>query len=187
VEAQNQQNNDREELEELRRDLAAQTIERNDAVKDRDAAVNEGNLLKELLNVYRNTSTQRAVLSVEESIPAAANTPIPSPSLTPSQEQLRGQKSSKIPDPSVFKDGLALTFDAWKRAIRNKLRSNADHYPIEEVKLGYVLSRIEQPASNILEPYLDDDAVLLLTTSGQIFEALERVYKVPNKEYLYQD
>jgi hypothetical protein len=105
---------------------------------------------------------------------------------TPSQEHLRVQKSSKIPDPPVFKDGLTPTFDAWKRAVQNKLRSNADHYPTDEAKLGYVLSRIEQPAGDILEPYLDDDAAVPLTTHTQVFEALERVYGVPNKEYLYQ-
>jgi hypothetical protein len=77
------------------------------------------------------------------------------------------------------------TFDAWKRAVRNKLRSNADHYPIEEAKLGYVLSRVEQPASDLLEPYLDDDDVAPLTTHTQVFDALERVYGVLNEEYLY--
>jgi hypothetical protein len=120
----------------------------------------------------------------------AAPAPFPRPSPTPSQEELRVQKSSKIPDPPVFKDGVTLTFDAWKRAVRNKLRSNADHYPIEEAKLGYVLSRVEQPASDLLEPYLDDDdddaaAAAPLTTHTQVFDALERVYGVLNEEYLY--
>jgi Zinc knuckle len=146
---------------------------------ERDAAVRENDLLKELLNAYRNNPTQRAIPSVEDPAPVA-RTP------TPSQEQPRSQKSSKIPDPPVFKDGVTPTFDTWKRAVRNKLRSNADHYPTEEAKLGYVLSRVEQPASDILEPYLDDDAATPLTTHTQIFEALERVYGVPNKEYLYQ-
>lgn len=70
----------------------------------------------------------------------------------------------------MFKDGLTPTFDAWKRAVRNKLRSNADHYPTEEAKLGYVLSRVEQPASDILEPYFDDDddAAVPLTTRTQV-------------------
>lgn len=174
VEAQNQQSNP----EELRRDLVTRTTER-------DNALNENNLLKELLRVYRTTSASRTVPSMEDPTPAAP-TPIRRPSPTPSQEQSRVQKSSKIPDPPVFKDGLTLTFDTWKRAVRNKLRSNADHYPTEEAKLGYVLSRVEQPASDILEPYLDDDAAVSLTTHTQVFEALERVYGVPNKEYLYQ-
>jgi hypothetical protein len=78
---------------------------------------------------------------VEDPTPA-----VPRLSPTPSQEQLRVQKSSKILDPPVFKDGHTPTFDAWKRAIRNKLRSNADHYLTEEAKLGYVLSRVEQLA-----------------------------------------
>jgi Zinc knuckle len=171
AEAQRQPDNHKG-LEELRAELATRTTER-------DAAVRENNLLNELLNAYRNAPAQRAVSSIEDPAPAAL-TP------TPSQEQLRGQKSSKIPDPPVFKDGLTPTFDTWKRAVRNKLRSNADHYPTEEAKLGYVLSRVEQPASDILEPYLDDDAATPFTTHIQVFEALERVYGVPNKEYLYQ-
>jgi hypothetical protein len=168
VEAQNQQNY-LEELEELRRDLATRTAER-------DGALTENNLLKEeLLRAYRNTSASRTVPSIEDPTPAAL-TPIPQPSPTPSHEHLRAQKSSKIPDPPVFKDGLTPTFDAWRRAVWNKLRSNADHYPTEEAKLGYVLSRVEQPAGDILEPYLDDDAAVPLTTYTQVFEALERVY-----------
>ena len=91
----------------------------------------------------------------------------------------------------MYKDGRTPTFDAWKRAVRNKLRSNADNYPTDEAKLGYILSRIEQPAGDILEPYLNDDdddaaAAVPLTTHSQVFEALERVYGVLNEEYLYQ-
>jgi hypothetical protein len=172
VEAQRQPDNHRE-LEELRVELATRTTER-------DAAVRENDLLKELLSVYRNKLPQRAVSPMED--------PTPTPNLEPppSQERPRPEKTSKIPDAPVFTDGKTPTFDAWKRAVRNKLRSNADHYPTEEAKLGYVLSRIEQPASDILEPYLDDDAATPLATHTQVFEALERVYGVPNKEYLYQ-
>jgi hypothetical protein len=178
VEAQNQQN-DLEGLEELRRDLATRTAER-------DGALTENNLLKEeLLRAYRNTSASRTLPSIEGLTPAVL-TPAPRPSPTPSHEHLGVQKSSKIPDPPVFKDGLTPTFDAWKRAVRNKLRSNADHYPTDEAKLGYVLSRIEQPAGDILEPYLDDNAAEPFTTHIQVFDVLERVYGVPNKEYLYQ-
>jgi predicted MPP superfamily phosphohydrolase len=56
VETQNQQN-DLKELEELRRDLATRTTER-------DTTLDENNLLKELLNTYRNTSPQRTIPSV---------------------------------------------------------------------------------------------------------------------------
>ena len=81
----------------------------------------------------------------------------------------------------MFKDGLTLTFDAWKRAVRYKLRSNADKYPTEKAKLDYILESSSRP--DILEPYLDDDAAMPFTTYTQVFE---RVYDVPNKEYLYQ-
>jgi hypothetical protein len=92
----------------------------------------------------------------------------------------------RFPTRQVFTDGRSPTFDAWKRAVRNKLRVNADHYPTEEAKLGYVLSRVEQLASDILELHLDDDAAVPLTMHTQVFDALERVYGVLNEEYLYQ-
>jgi len=69
VEAQNQRN-DSKELEELRRDLAIRTTER-------DIVVNENNLLRELLSAYRGSSTPRAIPSVEDPTHAA-----PRPSLT---------------------------------------------------------------------------------------------------------
>ena len=127
----------------------------------------ENDLRKELLSTYQTNRTT-------------------SPTPTSAGEQPRAEKTSKIPDAPVFTDGRTPTFDAWKRAIRNKLRSNYDHYPTEEAKLGYVLSRVEQPASDILEPYLDDDTIQLITTYTQVLETLEKVYSVPNKEYMYQ-
>ena len=58
-------------------------------------------------------------------------------------------KSTKIPDPPAFTDGKELTFDAWKRGIRNKLRANEDHYPSEFAKLTYALSESkERPQSS---------------------------------------
>lgn len=97
------------------------------------------------------------------------------------------KRSSKIPDPSAFTDGKKNpSFDAWKRAVRNKLRANADHYPTDLAKLGYVLSRIDQPASDVLEPYIDDDAIDPFTKPQQVYDLLEQVYGTPNKEQSYQ-
>jgi hypothetical protein len=131
-------------------------------------------------------AAQRAILPIED--PVDDLTPpnrIASPTTTAAGDRPRAEKTSKIPDAPVFKDGQTPTFDAWRRAIRNKLRSNYDHYPTEEAKLGYVLSRVKQPASDILEPYLDDDATQPITTYTQVLEALEKVYGIPNKEYMY--
>jgi Zinc knuckle len=171
------QQNDPEQLEKLQQEL--------------ESVRRENDLRKELLSVYQNTSAtvaaQRAALPVED--PVDDPTPVnrtASPTTTSAGDRPRAEKTSKIPDAPVFKDGQIPTFDAWRRAIRNKLRSNYDHYPTEEAKLGYVLSRVEQPASDILEPYLDDDAVQPITTHTQVLEALEKVYGTPNKEYMYQ-
>ena len=50
--------------------------------------------------------------------------------------------------------------------------------------MGYLLSRVEQPASDILEPYLESTTSPLVLTS-QIFGILEQVYGTPNKEASY--
>lgn len=93
----------------------------------------------------------------------------------------RQTRSAKLPDPPTLTDGLKPSFDAWKRAVGNKIRHNADHFPIEDAKLGYLLSRVEQPASDILKPYLEDPT-LTPTLVAQAFEILEQVYGTPSKE-----
>jgi hypothetical protein len=85
-------------------------------------------------------AAQRAALPVEDPVDDLT---LASPTTTSAEDRPRAEKTSKIPDASIFKDGQIPTFDAWRRAIRNKLRSNYDHYPTEEAKLGYVLSRVK--------------------------------------------
>lgn len=61
--------------------------------------------------------------------------------------------------------------------------------PTRRTKRSYATSslKIEQPANDILEPHLDDNTAVPLTTHIQGLEALERVYGMPSKEHLYQD
>jgi hypothetical protein len=66
-----------------------------------------------------------------------------SPIPTSARGQLYTEKISKISDAPVFKDGQTPIFDVWKRAIRNKLRVNYDHYLTEEAKLDYIFSRVK--------------------------------------------
>jgi hypothetical protein len=89
-------------------------------------------------------AAQRAALSVEDSVDdlTPANR-IASPTTTAAGDRPRAEKTSKILNAPVFKDGQTPTFDAWRRVIRNKLRSNYDYYSTEEAKLGYVFSHVE--------------------------------------------
>jgi hypothetical protein len=85
-------------------------------------------------------AAQRAALSVKDSVDDLT---LASPTTTSAGDRPRVKKTNKIPDAPVFKNGQIPTFDAWRRAIRNKLRSNYDHYLTEEAKLGYVFSRVK--------------------------------------------
>ena len=74
--------------------------------------MNENAVLKELLSVYRRTSTTPgASLPVDEPVaPTTIGSPTPPPiSLI---EHQGSQKTSKIPDAPVFTDGKTPTFDA---------------------------------------------------------------------------
>jgi hypothetical protein len=50
-------------------------------------------------------------------------------------------KSSKLPDPPVFTDGIDLAFDTWKIQMNGKLMTNADHYVDEKAHMHYVFNR----------------------------------------------
>lgn len=51
------------------------------------------------------------------------------------------EKSTKFPDPPIFTDGVDPTWESWSYAIEEKLRINSDHYPLDEDKVAYIISR----------------------------------------------
>jgi hypothetical protein len=65
-------------------------------------------------------------------------------------------KSSKLPDPEPLTNGNGPTIRDWERNVMMKLRANADHFPSEEAKLAYCLTRIRDPALSIIKYRLDD-------------------------------
>jgi hypothetical protein len=69
--------------------------------------------------------------SVPESIQETDN-----PGATPSSDTERIHKTTKIPDPPVFK-GDRDEIEEWLAKMPNKLRVNHDHYPTEAAKLVY--------------------------------------------------
>jgi hypothetical protein len=48
------------------------------------------------------------------------------------------------------------------------------------------LSRVGHPASDILEPHLEKDAITPFTSVTEVFDTLERVYGVINKQHQYR-
>ncbi len=149
-------------------------------------------LQQEMLSLYRRqTATpQRVIPSVEQPISQEAPASNRRPSATPATERISEssttRKTAKLPDPPIFTNGNDPTFDSWMRSVRNKLEANHDHYPTEREKFRYALSRVGQPASDILEPHLEEDAVAPFTSVTEVFDTLERVYGIINKQHQYR-
>lgn len=57
------------------------------------------------------------------------------------------EKSVKFPDSPIFTDGLEPTWESWSYAVEEKLRINADHYPLDEDKVAYVIGRTSGKAN----------------------------------------
>ena len=94
----------------------------------------------------------------------------------------KAKKSSRHPDPPIFTDGKDPSWDDWSSQIREKLRINADHYPADEGKVIYVLSRLGGEAvkhthhrrqPNAIDPYVAHEEVL--EQLAEIYEDVDRV------------
>jgi hypothetical protein len=48
------------------------------------------------------------------------------------------RKSTKITDPESLSDSKDPKFDYWLSRMRNKLKSNANHFPTKELRMAYV-------------------------------------------------
>ena len=61
--------------------------------------------------------------------------------------QSKSHRSTKHPDPSSF-GGDKAELRGWMTQLRIKLNINKDHYPTEQSKLAYALSRLKERALN---------------------------------------
>ena len=64
------------------------------------------------------------------------------------------QRSTKLFDPPIFTGTDELDFDNWLSKIHTKLSANYDHFPTEDLAMGYVESRVGGMASKYLAPGL---------------------------------
>lgn len=94
----------------------------------------------------------------------------------------RSSKSTKIPDPPLLTDGKGPTFDSWRLQIRGKLRTNADHFLMEEDKMTYVFSRTGGDAQRHLQPrYDDEESKDPFLTADDMVKYLSSIYEDPHK------
>ena len=75
-----------------------------------------------------------------------------------------------------------LSYEEWKSKILNKLKANGDHFPNEQTRVGYVLSRISGDGAAHLEYRTDEDAEEPITQVQDIFDVLSAIYLDPDKD-----
>ncbi|KAI2733994.1 hypothetical protein DTO013F2_10449 [Penicillium roqueforti] len=143
------------------------TEERDRLIEERDRLCIE----KDRLMIERNQATEECDEAAAHRDVASemnrARSDIPIMGVT-------GQKSTKMPDALMLKDGKEVCFEIWEIVIRQKLEANADHYPLLVYRKLYVQSRCEgkvqlhiapRMSATLNNPYADaEDIIVYLCT-----------------------
>jgi hypothetical protein len=87
-----------------------------------------------------------------------------------------------MPDPPVLTDGKDPKFEDWLPRMRAKMRTNKDHYPDDDARMTYILSRTGGDAATHLAPRLREDAANPYLTMEDMLEHLKAVYLDPNRK-----
>ena len=77
-----------------------------------------------------------------------------------------------------------MSFFNWLSRIKNKLRKNADYYPIKSIKLAYIKGLIRGKATKHISLQLRDNTIDLYITIQDLFEHLTSTYKNPNRVFI---
>jgi hypothetical protein len=90
-------------------------------------------------------------------------------------------RSTKIADPEPLDNGKKPKFKHWLSRMRNKLKSNADHFPSEALRMAYVEGRVKDKTARHIFPRTQDDHPEVYRTAEEMFEHLADVYNDPDK------
>jgi hypothetical protein len=101
------------------------------------------------------------------------------PSVSTYSERSRSQK---IPDPPLFTDGKDPTWENWYGKIQDKLEINADLFPNERAKLGYVHSRLSGDAAEATQSRRERGCANPYQTTDELLEELAQLFDDPDKE-----
>ena len=66
---------------------------------------------------------------------------------------------AEYPDPPLF-ESREQNIELWLSRMRNKMNSNADHFPTDALKIDYVESRVGGEAALHLEPRMREDVTM---------------------------
>jgi hypothetical protein len=100
---------------------------------------------------------------------------------TPAAAGSELRKSTKIADPELLDDGKDPKFEHWLSRMRNKLKSNTNHFSTEDLRMAYIEERTKGAAAQHIYPRMQQDYPEVYKTAEEIFQHLANVYKDPDK------
>ena len=101
--------------------------------------------------------------------------------LADASSQSKSHRSTKHPDPSLF-GGDKAELRGWMTQLRIKLNINKDHYPTEQSKLAYALSRLKEKALEQMQPYLERDGNIALVDMNAFYTKLQLAFGDPDRK-----
>lgn len=109
------------------------------------------------------TQLEQALRTARQSTPSAVSTDGSS------------KKSSKMPDPEVFKTGTPEEWEVFKISLQDKLQYNDDHFQSTGAKVAYVRGRLGGEAQQIALPYSQEEDA----TPQSVLKALDMRFADP--------
>ena len=90
-------------------------------------------------------------------------------------------KTTKLPDPEPFQGTDHPSWEVWESNMCHKLLGNADHFPTEALRIGYIAGRLSGvPAERALSR-LGPRALNPYKTAQDVFDHLSTVYGDPHR------
>ena len=85
----------------------------------------------------------------------------------------------------MLTDGHVARFNinVWKSKMAKKLAANADHYPIEILRIAYIDSCVDEEAYKHLVARSRISAQKLFATAKEMFEVLQKAYGNVNRAH----
>ena len=93
------------------------------------------------------------------------------------------RRSAALPDPFVYEGKKEQDVDDWIARMKDKLETNADHYPTDRKQLAYLKTRLGGKASRQLQPRFREDARQPITWPEGVYEYLTKAFGDLNRKH----
>ncbi len=97
----------------------------------------------------------------------------------------RFSKSIKLLDSPLF-EGSTQNVNNWLSRMRNKLKANKNHFPIEELKIAYIESRVSEAAIKHIASRMQDIFLNSFLEVEEVLSIINKVYDDLNRRHTTQ-